>query len=162
MKSNIKKSVSSHQEANGNITIEYKTARPVGCVTVIVIFLALCLLAGLFSPHNRYLYSAQQYQDQNAYNYVIGFFLLISILVLYLAKGNGITTVIPNEGLVFEDKKIAFDDIDTIGTFTNSNGTSYVYCVVGGTEISISSYVTKSVADNISRLIKEHSGCSWS
>ena len=75
-------------------------------------------------------------------------------------------TVLPNVGLKFKGKQLPFADIQTVGTVnetTNNNpkGTAYVCARSHGSEVRITRYVRRELAEALAQEIRSSSGVQW-
>jgi hypothetical protein len=177
MESNVKKLVTTSEQANGTIVITYEKSSAIsaelkvinrfGGVLCTVISLLL-LLAFLFSNREtipEYFDGLGLFLRNVELIWWSGIILFIGLFFFWVVrpsqlKGSFIT-VIPGEGLISGKIQLAFNDIETINTVMNVNNIGNVYCVVGGAHVTITPLVERSVAGSISRLIQVHSGRDW-
>lgn len=173
MESSFKKGYEKNVNADGSFELSFKSRRlgpqasaSIGALLAFAVLGVSCAatypVASIFSPRSRYSSGVEINMFLwNGLAAVLMFALLY--LILY---GKTSILVKPNIGLVVGGKNLPFKDINQIGTIdhpsaTNKKSAAFVYADTQGTQVQVSKYISRSLAEAIASEIKQASGITW-
>jgi hypothetical protein len=169
MESSFKKAYEKTTNSDGSIDLKFKAERigahfgsGVGAFLILLLYPVSCAVtypvASMFG----------EVGGRNTSNTPILVWNVVAIALFIIAArmvniGRTTLTIKPKEGIVFNGKQLPFKDIHSIGTVhettgNNPKGNAYVSAQSHGTEVKVTRYVRKDLAEAIAAEIRGASG----
>ena len=172
MESSFKKAYEKTTNSDGSIDLKFKAERigahfgsGLGAVLVLLLFPASCAVtypvASMFGE-----IGGRNTSNTPIFVWNVLAFALFIIAARMLNISRTTLTIKPKEGIVFNGKQLPFKDIQSIGTVhettgNNPKGNAYVSAQSHGSEIKVTRYVRKDLADALAAEIRGASGKGW-
>jgi len=162
MESSFKKEYEKQTLQDGSVELTFVAKRnsPRGAGWMIILSVALFFCAwGVTAA----IFMTKTDDPQVILSGIIGFAFMWVFMTLSVDKKSKVV-IRPNEGLIFDEKRLPFSDISVIGLMdVDGPGkyTAYVYANAHGNEIKITSYMAPAKAKAIRQEIFNASGMTW-